>query len=939
MVSNSNSPSLSVQDSSESGLGSRAALAALFVFLLLLLGFGGYSVLNLWGDLKDAQDKLGAQDDKISQLNEDLKDVEKGTVLGETDEETQDKNGEKEDTADAEKTGDNVTNNFYDFGSYPTYTTNEYSYNFNPATDLIPSASYTYDIGTPSLMWDEVYAGDYYGNNFYGGDFYGGFYGDLTGNVTGCVTTLGGSSYCNDADIVGTLNVDGAVTMGSTLGVAGDATFNSDIYVGNNSYIANNSVVGNSQLVMNNSFVGNSLLVNNNALIGNSAIVANNLGVGNNLGVAGMFGVLGDAYFGSDGYIDGDFEPLADNAYDLGSATERWANIYGVSLNVSDLVADTVSVNDLTVDGESWHNGPEHYYDVIDAQAGIYNDAGTLLFDDDVDVTGDVYIAGGVQIMDYLDTYGNVDLAGDSFDYVHVWGASTFYADSMFNQDVYLGDSSVDTIYVNGRLGTDLIPDTNATYDVGSWTLRWNNGNFANAVRVGTGGSQTVLANGRVQAQNNSLLVQATGTSNDVTVDSADDITLRANGGTITAAGDLIPGFGASYDLGKSWRPWARAYADNFYGVFNGDINGCLYTTGGSVYCDDSSVAGDLDVTGNSLLSGTFDVLGPANMGGTLDVLGSTSLANNTLTVQSGSAESLAVDPVGKTYTVPSQYEADLTGDMRVSGSVVIEEDAAVQGDMVVAGVIDPQAIVLTPGDDDLAVEVRNVGGWNSFTVDEDGNVTASGNMDLGGELEVDGNMTVNAQLSVVDLSVSGTADINDASITVVSSNLVPDIGTEALGSVGSYWSALYANNGYFSGGVGVSGTLTVGTLMIGATDVQNALTTLDGRVTSLEDEFLAGGRVNDLEGRVDLLEDRKVVIGGYTASGGTISAGYPNNYVTVVINVGSAMDSITVTPVGADNLRVSLVSSPVGSSSVTVRVYGPNPSTVVGVSWVAVLQ
>jgi hypothetical protein len=39
--------------------------------------------------------------------------------------------------------------------------------------------------------------------------------------------------------------------------------------------------------------------------------------------------------------------------------------------------------------------------------------------------------------------------------------------------DVTIGDSSSDTITVNGRFGTALIPDTNITYDLGTSSLRW----------------------------------------------------------------------------------------------------------------------------------------------------------------------------------------------------------------------------------------------------------------------------------------------------------------------------------------------------------------------------------------------------------------------------------------------------------------------------------
>lgn len=48
------------------------------------------------------------------------------------------------------------------------------------------------------------------------------------------------------------------------------------------------------------------------------------------------------------------------------------------------------------------------------------------------------------------------------------------------NGTVHLGDQATDSVYVNGRIATSLVPTTDNTFALGSTALRWSEGNFVN---------------------------------------------------------------------------------------------------------------------------------------------------------------------------------------------------------------------------------------------------------------------------------------------------------------------------------------------------------------------------------------------------------------------------------------------------------------------------
>ncbi|HEC64893.1 MAG TPA: hypothetical protein ENI23_06360, partial [bacterium] len=61
-------------------------------------------------------------------------------------------------------------------------------------------------------------------------------------------------------------------------------------------------------------------------------------------------------------------------------------------------VSGTATINELIVTGESFHFGQESFFGGVNVESSIYNNAGTLLIDDDAEVAGNLDVKGDITI-------------------------------------------------------------------------------------------------------------------------------------------------------------------------------------------------------------------------------------------------------------------------------------------------------------------------------------------------------------------------------------------------------------------------------------------------------------------------------------------------------------------------------------------------------------
>ncbi|MCB9217523.1 MAG: hypothetical protein H6616_16755 [Ignavibacteria bacterium] len=111
---------------------------------------------------------------------------------------------------------------------------------------------------------------------------------------------------------------------------------------------------------------------------------------------------------------------------------------------------------DLNVDGNTTHAG------TTDLQGFVGNTVGDLNLFDNVNVTGDFNIGAGNFTV--ASATGNTDIGG------------TLNADgaTILNGAVTLGDAAADAITFTGQVASDIVPNADATYDLGSNTNRFD---------------------------------------------------------------------------------------------------------------------------------------------------------------------------------------------------------------------------------------------------------------------------------------------------------------------------------------------------------------------------------------------------------------------------------------------------------------------------------
>ena len=240
-----------------------------------------------------------------------------------------------------------------------------------------------------------------------------------------------------------------------------------------------------------------------------SITTTGNVAVGGNLTVTGTTTfnggtiTMGDAatdnvVFGAD--VDSNIIPDDDNTYDLGSSSQEWKDLYiDGTANIDTLSADTAAIGDLT-------SGRV----VLAGTSGELEDSSNLTFDgstlaltgaatvstnltvsgnttlgnaatDTVTVTADVasnlipsadstYSLGDSSnywshgYIDAITTTGNVSVGGN----LTVTGTTTFNGGTLT-----LGDAADDNVVFGADVNSNIIPNTDNTYDLGSSSQEW----------------------------------------------------------------------------------------------------------------------------------------------------------------------------------------------------------------------------------------------------------------------------------------------------------------------------------------------------------------------------------------------------------------------------------------------------------------------------------
>jgi hypothetical protein len=321
--------------------------------------------------------------------------------------------------------------------------------------------------------------------------------------------------------------------------------------------------------------------------------------------------------------------------------------------------------------------------------------------------SGAVQIDGGLGVDKNVTVGGNLNVQGHS-EFV---GVVTFRGGT-----INLGDGNTDNINVGGEFVSDLTPNDDDTYDIGTGAQRWRNANFSGIVTT-SAAAVTDLTSGRVVLAGAGGLLE-------------DSANITFNGSTLTVDGEIVVNSGVSTISGFL------------------DVNASANIQN-SLEIQENLVVSGVTTTGTFVVSGTSGI-------------GITGISTNT-SLTEDSDDYLATQKAVKTYIdnlrdyVDAQVtvqDLDFAGDTG-TGAVDIdsqtltiagtanEVETSASGQTITIGLPDTVVVGTAVSTPSLQVAtIKHNNGTSAATIDTSGNLTAAQNLTVTGNLYVNGSTT-----------------------------------------------------------------------------------------------------------------------------------------------------------------------------------------------------
>jgi len=628
------------------------------------------------------------------------------------------------------------------------------------------------------------------------------------------LTVSGISTFSGNIDADGDLDVDGHTEL-DDLNVSGVSTFASNLDINASVDISDDLVINDALNVVGLSTFGYDVDINADVDI------SGNAGIGS-LVVSGISTFSNNVEISS----------LTENRIPIvgaGSTIEDDANltfdgsqlVVGVGATVGGALTVTGNVDlnaDLDVDGHT-------ELDDLNV-SGVSTFVGVATFTNTTENTlgtadsGAVKIAGGLGVAGNVTVGGGLSVTGNSY----FVGMVTFAAGTDGN--ITLGDSNTDNVIFNADVNSNIIPNTNDAYNLGSGTQQWKDFFATGNAGIGSlsvagvstfGGAVDINASVDISDDlviNDALNVVGLSTfGSDVDINADIDVSGNAGIGSLSVAGVSTFVGVATFQSGIVVAG-VTTYSDDVDINGNLDVDGRtdlddLVVTGVSTYSADLDVNADIDVSGNAGI-GSLNVVGVSTFGGittftdtTQNTLGSTDTAAVKIAGGLAVAKNVTVGG-GLSVTGNSYFVGMVTFAAGTDGNIVLGDTS---GDNVVFNAdVNSNLIPNTNGAYDLGSSSQkwadlyltgnagvgsvHVAGISTFvgiatfnngivihsgistfltTVDIDGNLDVDGRTDLD-DLVVTGVSTFSANIDADgDLDVDGHTELDDLNVTGVS--------------------------------------------------------------------------------------------------------------------------------------------------------------------------
>lgn len=359
-------------------------------------------------------------------------------------------------------------------------------------------------------------------------------------------------------------------------------------------------------------------------------------------------------------------------------------------------------------------------------------------------LVGNVAIVGDGALEDGdLSVAGLLSVTGDiSGSNLNLTGNATIDGNIVLGGNINIGDADTDTITLGGEITSNIIPDVDSTYDLGSTSKRWAN-IYADAL---TGDTIALSSNANIGG--------TLGATGDVTFGNALTVSGNTNlQGTLGVVGAVD--FDSTLNVDG-----------------NTELQGTLLAVGAASFSNTVSVSnnatigGTLGVTGATTLSSTLGVTGAATLSSTLSVTGASTLSG-TVTLGSvvnegvAATKILTLDTNGNVdFRTPSQVLSDIGA---ASGTVnlqaVTDNGATSTNDITVAGITAGNVTVGVSSDNTITTTSGNLtidSAGGTVTVDDD--LTISGNLTVSGTTTTVDSTTVQIGDNIIELNAAGTA-------------------------------------------------------------------------------------------------------------------------------------------------------------------------------------
>ena len=488
-------------------------------------------------------------------------------------------------------------------------------------------------------------------------------------------------------------------------------------------------------------------------------------------------------------------------------------------------------------------------------------------------------------------TTSNVNLSGNiTGSNMLLTGDADINGNITLGGSITIGNQTTDNIQVGGEFTSDLIPDVDSTYNLGSNAKRWLNiyvdnvsgstADFSGAVTIGgnTGIAGTLTATSGISS---SAYLYAAGA---LDVDGN-----AAIGGTLGVTGAATFSSTVAATTGISSSGWLYIAGD-------ADVNGTSYlqntfVTGALAVTTGISSSGYLYAAGALDIDGTSTLTGNTTVGGTLGVTGDFAVNTNTFTVAAASGDT----GVAGTLTVAGQ--TDLNGNVNIGNAatdtVTVTADidsnlipfatntydlgsssdkwrfgyfvsASIES-LTISG-IDPTAQdlddVMNNGastDNDFSLtkngdqQITHQGATGNLLISSNnGNVQIEGTVFNGDNVTIPGDLTVSGTTTTIN---STEVNIGDNIITLNAAGTVADGGVQVIDTTGTahtgslLWNA---NNDYWYAGISGSTHYRVATFT-NASPVSNAIPVIDANKRLVASSITDNGTLVSVDANVEI--------------------------------------------------------------------------------------